>query len=96
MVFSISILYSKTALGIENDKSFDNFLDNTLEIRKRAFLSFSYSLGFFAIMVVLNMAQILPLAMHLPVGAAMIVFLFIFYQDWEILTTAAEEVFDDE
>ncbi|KAG7341676.1 hypothetical protein IV203_023629 [Nitzschia inconspicua] len=96
MVFSISILYAKSALGLEQDPQFDSFLDSTVEIRKRAFLSFSYALGFFAVMVVLNLAQVLPTAMHLPVGSAMFGFLFVFYRDWEILTTAAEVVFEDD
>jgi hypothetical protein len=96
MVFSISILYGKTALGLEQDKEFDSFLDSTVDIRKNAFLSFSYSLGFFALMVVLNLAQVLPTVMHLPVGAAMIGFLYVFYRDWEVLTTAAEEIFEED
>jgi hypothetical protein len=96
MVFSTSILYGKTALGLEQDPQFDNFLDNTAEIRKRAFQSFSYSLGLFALMVVLNLAEVLPLSVQLPVMIVMIGFLFVFYRDWKVLTTAAEEVFDDE
>jgi hypothetical protein len=96
MVFSISILYGKTALGLEQDPEFDNFLDNTMEIRKRAFLSFSYSLGLFAAVVVLVLTEVLPLTMNIPIGAATAGFLYIFYRDWQILTTEAAEVFDDE
>lgn len=96
MVFSISILYGKTALGLEQDPEFDNFLDNTLEIRKRAFLSFSYSLGLFAIVVVLVLTEVLPSVMNFPIGAFLGVFLLIFYRDWQILTSSAGEVFDDE
>lgn len=96
MVFSISILYGKTALGLEQDPQFDSFLDNTVEIRKRAFLSFSYSLGLFALMVVLNLAEILPLTVQIPALVVVVGFLYIFYRDWEVLTAAAEDVFDDE
>jgi hypothetical protein len=96
MVFSISILYGKTALGLEQDPQFDNFLDNTVEIRKRAFQSFSFSLGLFALMVVLNLMEILPRSVQVPVIVGMSMFLYVFYRDWKVLTTAAEEVFNDE
>jgi hypothetical protein len=96
MVFSISILYGKTALGLEQDPQFDNFLDSTAEIRKRAFQSFSCSLGLFALMVVLKLAVILPLTVQIPVMIGLGWFLYVFYRDWKVLTTAAEEVFDDE
>jgi hypothetical protein len=96
MVFSISILYGKTALGLEQDPQFDKFLDKTMEIRKRAFQSFSYSLGLFALMVVLNLAEILPRIVEGPVMMGNVGFLYLFYRDWKELTTAAEDVFDDE
>jgi hypothetical protein len=96
MVFSISILYSKTALGLEQDTQFDRFLDNTVEIRKRAFWSFSYALGLFTVMVVLVLVQNLPLFMNIPLGAAIPLALYVFYIDWVTLTSAAEEVFEDE
>lgn len=73
MVFSLTILlYTKTALGLERDPLYDSFLEDTSDIRQNAFRAFSLSLGLFAVMVVLVLAEDLPLVMHLPVGGIMV------------------------
>lgn len=95
MVFSLSILYGKTALGLERDPQYDGFLENTLDIRIKAFRAFSLSLGLFAVLVVLVLAEDLGRTMILPVGAAMLGFLYIGFQDWRTLVDEATPIYDD-
>jgi hypothetical protein len=94
MVFSLSILYGKTALGLERDPQYDTFLDNTEEIRVTAFRAFSLALAFFASLVVLVLAEDLPLIMHLPVGGIMLVALYVGFRDWKVLVDYATDIYD--
>lgn len=96
MVFSLSILYTKTALGLERDPQFDNFLESTGDIRVNAFYAFSLSLALFAILVVLVLSEDLPLAMHLPVGAITIFALYAGFRDWKTLVDSAEGIYLDD
>lgn len=94
MVFSLSILYARTALGMERDPQYDSFLRNTEQIRVNAFRSFSASLFSFAILVVLVLSEDLPLVMHLPVGGAMLFALFLGIRDWKIIVDEASDIYD--
>ena len=94
MVFSLSILYGKTALGLELDGQYDEFFAKTEEIRDRAFLAFSLSLAFFALLVVLVLAEDLPLVMNMPIGSVMIFTLWGGYKDWQKLVDSGEEIYD--
>ena len=94
MVFSLSILYGKTALGLERDPQYDAFLDDTQDIRDTAFLAFSLALAFFAISVVLVLAEDLPLVMHLPMGGIMLGALYIGFRDWKVLVDHATDIYD--
>jgi hypothetical protein len=93
MVFSLSILYARTALGMERDPQYDTFLDNTEAIRKKAFRAFSLSLFSFSILVVLMLTEHLPLFMHLPLGSLMIMALFVGVRDWMVLVKEASGIF---
>lgn len=95
MVFSLSILYGKTALGLERDPQYDIFLDKTHEIRITGFRAFSLALALFAILVVLVLAEDLPLVMHLPVGGVMLGALYVGFRDWNILVDHAADIFDE-
>ena len=94
MVFSLSILYGKTALGLERDGEYDAFFQKTAEIRDRAFLAFSLALVFFAILVVLVLSEDLPLVMNFPLGSLLVVVLFAGYQDWKTMVTSGQEIID--
>jgi len=96
MVFSLSILYTKTALGLERDPQFDHFLESTGDIRVNAFYSFSSSLAFFAILVVLVLSENLPLVMQLPVGGIAIFALYVGFRDWKRLVDSAEGIYLDD
>lgn len=96
MVFSLCILYSKTALGLEKDPNFDSFLDNTGEYRLKAFYAFSWSLACFAVLVVLTLAEQLPLLMHLPIGGLALGALFVGVQDWKAIVGSANNIYLDD
>jgi hypothetical protein len=94
MVFSLSILYGRTALGLERDEQYDVFLDKTQDIRDAAFKAFSISLALFAILVVLVLSEDLPLLMHLPIGGVMLGALYVGFRDWKILVDYATDIYD--
>lgn len=94
MVFSLSILYSRTSLGLERDPQYDDFLENTQQVRITAFRAFSLSLACFATMVVLVLAEHLPLVMHLPVGGVLLGALYVGYRDWKVIVDNATDIFD--
>jgi len=97
MVFALSILYCKTALGLEEDQEYDNFLQNTLVQRKQAFQSFSAGLGLFTILVIFIMAESLPTE-NLPLigillGTSVV---YVLYKDWSVLYNAASPIFNNQ
>ena len=94
MVFSLSILYGKTALGLERDVQYDEYLDDTADIRSTAFLAFSAALALFAVLVVLVLAEDLPLVLHLPVGSVLVTALYAGFRDWKTLVEKAEDIYD--
>ena len=94
MVFSLSILYGRTALGMERDEQYDSFLENTQDIRDAAFKAFSISLALFATLVVLVLAEDLPLIMHLPIGGVMLGALYVGARDWKIMVDYASDIYD--
>lgn len=93
MVFSLCILYGKTALGLEKDAQYDAFLDNTGEIRIAGFRAFSGALAFFAILVLLVLSEKLPLVMHIPAGSILIGAVYVGIRDWKILVDNAGQIF---
>ena len=95
MVYSLSILYCKQALGEELDAQYDEFLDRTEEIRDTAFIAFSSSLACFATVVVLVLSEELPLVMHFPAGSVMIGALFLGFRDWKTLVDCAKDIDDN-
>ena len=95
MVYSLSILYCKQALGEELDAQYDEFLDRTEEIRDTAFIAFSLSLACFATVVVLVLSEELPLVMHFPAGSVMIGALFLGFRDWKTLVDCAKDIDDN-
>ena len=96
MVFSICILYGKSALGLERDVQYDKFLETTSDIRVNAFRAFSAALAFFAILVVLVLSEDLPLIMHIPIGSIFIISLYLGFRDWKRLVDAAGDIFNDD
>jgi hypothetical protein len=96
MVFSISILYGYTALGMERDPQYDDFLKNTAGLRQKAFTAFSLALGFFSILVGLVLSEKMPLILHIPVGIVIIAALFVGFKDWKTLVDNANPIYSDD
>eukprot|EP00566_Odontella_aurita_P015826 CAMPEP_0113577976 /NCGR_PEP_ID=MMETSP0015_2-20120614/29195_1 /TAXON_ID=2838 /ORGANISM="Odontella" /LENGTH=285 /DNA_ID=CAMNT_0000481671 /DNA_START=96 /DNA_END=953 /DNA_ORIENTATION=+ /assembly_acc=CAM_ASM_000160 len=94
MVFSLSTLYGKTALGLERDSQYDVFLENTQEVRDKAFRSFSLSIVLFAIIVVLVLLEDLPSWIDLPVGCLLFGGVYVGYRDWKHLIDCATNIYD--
>jgi hypothetical protein len=96
IIFSLTVLYSKSALGAELDREYDRFLRKTVRARVRAFRSFSFSLGLFALEVILVLIERTFAScpwLSLPVGLSAAGIMFYLYKDWKLLVRTAEESF---
>ena len=93
MVFSLSILYGKTALGMERDPAFDTFMEKSTAIRVKGFRAFSASLGLFGVLVVLMLTEDLPSLGGFPLGSLMLAALFFGIKDWKSLVDNAAGIF---
>jgi hypothetical protein len=60
LIFSLSVLYGKTALGMNQDDKYFDFLDATSDQRVRAFQAFCASLLTFCLQVVLVVTREIP------------------------------------
>jgi hypothetical protein len=96
MVFSLSILYGKTALGMQRDVQFDKFMQNTGSVRMAGFRSFSATLGLFGLLVVLVLMEDLPLVHGFPVGTLLFGALAFGVKDWKFLVDHASQIFVEE
>ena len=79
---------------MERDPQYDGFLENTQDIRIKAFRAFSLALGLFAVLVALVLVEDLQLMLQLPVGAAMLGFLYVGLADWKVLVDEATPIYD--
>lgn len=93
MVFSLSILYGKSALGLERDPQYDSFLASTGKERYNGFRAFSLTLALFSLLVVMVLSEDLPFVLHLPVGGAMIGALYVGYRDYNKIVDAATPIY---
>jgi hypothetical protein len=94
MIFSLTVLYSKSALGAERDREYDRFLRNTTRARIHGFRSFSFSLGLFAVEVLLVLVERTFVScrwLSLPVELSAAGIMFYLYKDWKLLVRSAEE-----
>jgi hypothetical protein len=96
MVFSLSILYGKSALGMERDPQFDTFMEKSAQIRIQGFRAFSLNLVLFGSLVVLVITEYLPLVGGFPVGLLLFGALFYGYRDWQKLVDSAGGIFSDD
>jgi hypothetical protein len=100
MIFSLTVLYSKSALGAERDREYDRFLRKTVRARVHGFRSFSFSLGLFAVDVLLVLIERTFASscrwLSLPVGFSAAGIILFLYKDWKLLVRTAEEsIFKD-
>ena len=74
IVFSLSILYGKTALGMNRDKAYEFILERTSKQRVRGFQAFLASLLFFVVEIGLLVTEKVPSQLVPPVAVVSIIF----------------------
>jgi Ca2+-binding EF-hand superfamily protein len=92
-VFSLCILYGKTALGMSRDAEYYKFMDVTGMQRSRAFQAFSWALLTFSTSVLLLVALRSPPPFRLPLAGISLVILFFGIQEYESIVQAARPIF---
>jgi len=93
LVFALSILYGKTALGMDRTDAYYYFLDQTATKRQRAFQFFSASLAFFcANILILAVYKLPPEMFNFGVTIAVGISLF-GCKEWRDLADAAVPIF---
>mmetsp|Transcript_40655 Transcript_40655/g.84624 ORF Transcript_40655/g.84624 Transcript_40655/m.84624 type:complete len:224 (-) Transcript_40655:1028-1699(-) len=93
IVFSLCVLYGKTALGLYRDVQYAQFVKDTAPQRIRAFNSFSTSLLLFALQVELLLCEKAPPAFQ---GVAILVAMATtgaLVWDWHSILQAAQRIF---
>lgn len=93
VVFSLTILYGKTALGMDRDDDYYSFMDGTGLQRFRAFQAFTYSLFLFSISVLLEVTMRCPEIARLPVASASAAFLYFGKTEYDTIMKAAAPMF---
>jgi len=65
LVFSLTVMYGKTAMGMYKEDAFGDFYHNTMKQRIRGFKAFLFSIYAFLIQIVLLMSAMCPQEMQL-------------------------------
>lgn len=96
LVFALTILYGKSALGAERDREYDVFLRKTVRARVNGFRCFSLSLGLFALEAFLVLVERTSFRVcWIPVSVvAAGVFLYL-YKDWQLMIRSAGIIYRD-
>jgi hypothetical protein len=92
-VFSLCILYGKTALGMSRDDEYYKFMDQTGMQRYRAFQAFSLALLTFSTSVLLLVALRSPPLFRFPLAGISLWVLFFGVQEYESIVRAARPIF---
>jgi EF hand len=92
-VFSLCILYGKTALGMSRDMEYWRFLNATGVQRYRAFQAFSFALLSFSTSVILLVALRSPSPFRLPLTMVSFLALFFGIKEYESIVSAARPIF---
>lgn len=96
VVFALTILYGKTALGMEKDEAYNYFMDNTGLQRFRAFQGFTFALFGYAITVLCQILTRLPDAYaRFPFLIASIVLMYSFKSEYDTIMVAAAPMFNN-
>lgn len=93
VVFSLTVLYGKTAIGLDKDESYYEFLDNTGLQRFRAFKAFTFSLGLFCVIVSLETFLKSPSIVRIPIALATGGFLYFGWKEYNFIIEAAAPIF---
>ena len=96
VVFALTILYGKTALGMEKDEAYNYFMDNTGLQRFRAFQGFTFALFGFASTVLCQILTRLPDSYtRFPFFIACIVLMYSFKSEYDTIMVAAAPMFNN-
>ena len=97
IIFSLTILYGKSALGAERDREYDVFLRRTLRARVHGTRCFSLSLAFFALDALLVLLE--RTSQHAVcstmVGITATITLCYLYRDWKLMFQSKEIIYKD-
>lgn len=94
IIFSLTILYGKSALGAERDVEYDEFIRATARARVHGFRCFSLSLGIFALEAVLVLIErTFFRVLSMPVVGLTAFILYKLWQDWTLLIDSAEIIY---
>uniref|UniRef100_A0A7S2YA25 Uncharacterized protein n=1 Tax=Entomoneis paludosa TaxID=265537 RepID=A0A7S2YA25_9STRA len=94
IVFSLCVLYGKTALGLQKDLQYTQFVKDTAPQRVRAFNSFSASLLLFAIQVELMLCEKAPQSFRLPALVVAVFTTYWIFMDWQDILESAKSIFE--
>lgn len=96
IVFSLTILYCRSALGAERDREFDIFLRRTTRARVDGARCFSWSLGTFSAQTWLVLVERTSQNLYCSIvaGAVAAVTFFYLYRDWKLLFESKEIIYD--
>jgi len=92
-IFSLSILYGKTALGLDREDAYFYFLDQTAAKRFRGFQTFSLSLLLFCISIILLVTDKFPEQYRLFFWLIASGFVGFGFREWADITDAAQPIF---
>ena len=95
VTFSLTLLHGKTALGLDKDKAYYEFLDKTA-LQRRGFLAFSGSLSFFCVLVFLEFFRKTPGVFRIPISVAFVAFLCFGLKEYNYLIESAAPIFESE
>jgi hypothetical protein len=93
VVFSLTILYGKTALGMDRDDEYYGFMDGTGLQRFRAFQAFTWTLFLFGVSVLLEVTERCPPAARLPFAAAAAGAMYFGKSEYDAIMKAAAPIF---
>jgi len=94
-VFSLCVLYGKTALGINRDSMYQIFVMRTNIYRIRGFRAFTASLLLFSLQILTITCKKIggPLFIRIPLSIIATCFAYIIFQDWDTVMKIATPIF---
>lgn len=93
VVFSLTVLYAKSALGLNRDATYTYFLKETGMVRVRGFRAFSTSLLAFALEAALVTFLRVPAFARFPVLIVIVVLLRFLGNDWLLIVDTASAIY---
>ena len=93
VTFALTVLYGKTAIGLDKDEAYYAYLDTTGLQRFRAFKAFTASLGLFCVIVFLELVEKTPSVLRLPVALICMAFLYFGRSEYKFIIDSAGPIF---